>query len=61
MQLPESPAMRLHYPGWEAADCMPGNIPFWMTADLPDWYKSALFNELYYVVEGGVFLGLSGR
>jgi len=21
--------------------------------DLPDWYKAALFNELYYVVEGG--------
>jgi len=21
--------------------------------NLPDWYKSALFNELYFVVDGG--------
>lgn len=21
--------------------------------DLPDWYKSAIFNELYYISDGG--------
>ena len=37
---------------WEAA------IDAWQKpvledGDLPDWYKTALFNELYYVVDGG--------
>jgi non-lysosomal glucosylceramidase len=28
--------------------------PILRDAGLPDWFKSALFNELYYLVEGGV-------
>ena len=34
-----------------------GNIPlmfhFLIHSSLPDWYKSALFNELYYITDGG--------
>lgn len=22
-------------------------------SDLPDWYKSAIFNELYFIADGG--------
>jgi len=40
------------YPGWE------DDINLWQQPILedparPDWYKTALFNELYYLVEGG--------
>ena len=40
------------YPEWEK------RIAAWQTpvlddTSIPDWYKSALFNELYYVVDGG--------
>ncbi len=40
------------YPDWEA------QIEAWQRPvlddpELPDWYKSALFNETYYLVEGG--------
>lgn len=40
------------YPGWEDA------IDVWQQPTLedparPDWYKTALFNELYYLVDGG--------
>jgi len=43
-----------HYPEWEAA------IDAWQQPILddpgrPDWYKTALFNELYYLVDGGSF------
>ncbi len=43
----------LHYEDWER------KIAAWQKPvlddpDLPDWFKSALFNELYYLVEGGV-------
>jgi len=42
----------LHYPDWEA------RIEAWQqpvldNAELPDWYKTALFNETYYLVDGG--------
>jgi non-lysosomal glucosylceramidase len=29
--------------------------PVLEAADRPDWYKAALFNELYYLVDGGTF------
>ena len=43
-----------HLPGWRAA------IEAWQAPILeangrPDWYKAALFNELYYLVDGGSF------
>ncbi len=43
----------MHFGDWER------NIAAWQNPilrdqDLPDWFKSALFNELYYLVEGGV-------
>ncbi|VDL90777.1 unnamed protein product [Schistocephalus solidus] len=28
-------------------------MPFVFSSNLPDWYKSALFNELYYLSDGG--------
>ena len=42
----------LNYPDWER------QIEAWQRPvlddpDLPDWYKTALFNELYYLVDGG--------
>jgi non-lysosomal glucosylceramidase len=40
------------YPTWEAQiEAWQG--PILDDPDLPDWYKAALFNELYYLVEGG--------
>lgn len=41
-----------NYPSWER------QIESWQGAvldnpDLPSWYKSALFNELYYITDGG--------
>jgi len=43
-----------HYPEWEAA------IDAWQKPilddpDRPNWYKTALFNELYYLIDGGTF------
>lgn len=42
----------LHYPDWEA------QIEAWQgpvldDPSLPDWYQTALFNETYYLVDGG--------
>jgi len=44
----------LHYPAWERK-IVAWQDPVLADPDLPDWFKSALFNELYYLVEGGVF------
>lgn len=38
--------------------CKENNIDFqvyllYLFRKLPDWYKSALFNELYYIADGG--------
>jgi non-lysosomal glucosylceramidase len=46
----------LAYPGWEE------QIDAWQKPvlednNLPDWYRMALFNELYYLVDGGVLWG----
>ncbi len=43
----------LQYGVWEKKIATWQN-PILRDADLPDWFKSALFNELYYLVEGGV-------
>lgn len=40
------------YPAWERK-IDSWQKPILTDAKLPDWYKSALFNELYYIVEGG--------
>lgn len=40
------------YPQWEAAIDAWQN-PILADASRPDWYKTALFNELYYLVDGG--------
>lgn len=29
------------------------NKLFFRARDLPDWYKSAIFNELYFIADGG--------
>lgn len=29
------------------------NIMRFFNSDLPDWYKSAIFNELYFIADGG--------
>jgi non-lysosomal glucosylceramidase len=31
----------------------PVKIKIILFSQLPDWYKSALFNELYFVADGG--------
>jgi non-lysosomal glucosylceramidase len=46
----------LAYPAWEE------QIDAWQKPilednNLPDWYRMALFNELYYLVDGGVLWG----
>ena len=33
----------------------PGSAPILESTDRPDWYKAALFNELYFLVDGGTF------
>ena len=50
----------VHYTGWERLIDAWQN-PILKNAGLPDWYKCALFNELYYVVEGGVFWGYAEK
>ncbi len=41
-------------PAWRAAiEAWQG--PVLDAGDRPDWYKAALFNELYYLVDGGTF------
>ncbi|XP_034935399.1 non-lysosomal glucosylceramidase [Chelonus insularis] len=42
----------MHYNAWES-DIYNWQRPVLEDIDLPDWYKSALFNELYYVADGG--------
>lgn len=44
-------ALRDH-PDWEKR-IAEWQQPVLNNKDLPDWYKSALFNELYYIVDGG--------
>lgn len=41
-----------HYPSWDAA-IERWQAPVLNDPDLPIWYKTALFNELYYLVDGG--------
>ncbi|XP_075215795.1 non-lysosomal glucosylceramidase [Lycorma delicatula] len=41
-----------HYKDWEKA-IFNWQTPIQDDMDLPDWYKSAIFNEAYYVVDGG--------
>ncbi|XP_008548504.2 non-lysosomal glucosylceramidase [Microplitis demolitor] len=42
----------MNYNSWEY-DIYNWQRPVLDDIDLPDWYKSALFNELYYVIDGG--------
>jgi non-lysosomal glucosylceramidase len=42
----------LNYPRWEA-QIEAWQRPVLEDPDLPDWYKGMLFNETYYLVEGG--------
>ncbi len=42
----------LNYPAWEK-QIESWQKPILDDKGLPDWYKSALFNELYYLVDGG--------
>lgn len=46
----------LAYPGWEKA-ITEWQAPILADKELPDWYKTMLFNELYYIVHGGTFWG----
>ncbi len=41
-------------PGWRTA-IEAWQRPVLEADDRPDWYKAALFNELYYLVDGGTF------
>jgi non-lysosomal glucosylceramidase len=41
-----------NYPAWEA-QIEAWQQPILDDPDLPDWYKSALFNELYFITDGG--------
>ena len=41
-----------NYPEWEK-QIEAWQQPILDNPDLPDWYKTALFNELYYLVDGG--------
>jgi non-lysosomal glucosylceramidase len=41
-------------PAWQEA-IEAWQRPVLESADRPDWYKAALFNELYYLVDGGSF------
>ncbi|XP_030193693.1 non-lysosomal glucosylceramidase isoform X1 [Gadus morhua] len=42
----------LHYPRWEET-IEEWQRPILQDSALPSWYKSALFNELYFVADGG--------
>lgn len=42
----------MHYSEWEKK-IISWQKPILADLDLPDWYKCALFNELYYLVDGG--------
>ncbi|NDJ54803.1 MAG: hypothetical protein GYB68_17170 [Chloroflexi bacterium] len=42
----------LNYADWET-QIEAWQVPILENPDLPDWYKAALFNELYYIVDGG--------
>lgn len=44
------------YPSWEKA-ISEWQVPILADKELPDWYKSMLFNELYYIAHGGTFWG----
>ncbi|CAK8694587.1 unnamed protein product [Clavelina lepadiformis] len=41
-----------HYPTWEEK-IHDWQSPILENSDLPGWYKSAIFNELYYITDGG--------
>ncbi len=43
-----------HYKEWEE-EIDKWQKPILEDASRPDWYKTALFNELYYLVDGGTF------
>ena len=45
--LEQAPAWRAAIETWQR--------PVLASADRPDWYKAALFNELYFLVDGGTF------
>ena len=45
--LEQAPAWRDAIEAWQR--------PVLESADRPDWYKAALFNELYFLVDGGTF------
>lgn len=47
------------YPEWEKA-IQAWQEPVLSDPDLPDWYKTTLFNETYYIVDGGT-LWTAGR
>lgn len=42
----------INYPGWEK-QIEEWQAPILAETGLPDWYKAALFNELYYITDGG--------
>jgi non-lysosomal glucosylceramidase len=46
----------LNYPSWEK-DIIEWQSPILANKKLPEWYKTALFNELYYIPHGGTFWG----
>lgn len=46
----------LAYPQWEKA-IEDWQSPILDDRNLPGWYKTALFNELYYIAHGGTFWG----
>ncbi len=46
----------LSYPAWEE-QIEAWQKPLLENDHLPDWYRMALFNELYYLVDGGVLWG----
>lgn len=48
------------YPGWEKA-IEAWQAPILKDNDLPGWYKTALFNELYYIAHGGTFWGYAAN
>ncbi len=52
---PEIAALGIHrLPDWRAS-IERWQAPVLEATDRPDWYKAALFNELYFLVDGGTF------